>query len=72
MTASTSSLQAAIEIVEQLSDEDQAHLLDVIYRRLIDKRRDNLLREVKETREQYAAGQVRRGTIEDLLSELDS
>jgi hypothetical protein len=72
MATPASSLQAAIEVVEQLSDEDQAHLLDIIYRRLVEKRRDHLVRDVKEAREQYAAGQIRRGSIDDLLAELDS
>jgi hypothetical protein len=72
LTTSTSPLQAAIDVVEQLSDEDQAHLLEIIYQRLIEKRREQVVQEVKEARSLYRAGQIRRGTIDALLHELDT
>lgn len=67
----TSSLQTAIEMVEQLSPEDQAELLKIIYRRLVEQRRDRLVEEVAETRQAYQTGQVRRGTVDELMAELD-
>lgn len=67
----TSSLQTAIEIVEQLSPEDQTELLKIIYRRLIEQRRERLTEEVAETRQAYQTGQVRRGTVDELIAELD-
>lgn len=67
----TSSLQTAIEIVEQLSPEDQTELLKIIYRRLIEQRRERLTEEVAETRQAYQIGQVRRGTVDELMAELD-
>lgn len=39
----TSSLQTALEMVEQLSPEDQAELLKIIYRRLVEQRRERLV-----------------------------
>jgi hypothetical protein len=67
----TSSLQTAIEMVEQLSPEDQAELLKIIYRRLVEQRRERLVEEVAETRQAYKTGQVRRGTVDELMAELD-
>jgi|GEM_PF-5808786 len=67
----TSSLQTAIEIVEQLSPEDQAELLKIIYRRLVEQRRERLVEEVAETRQAYQTGQVRRGTVDELMAELE-
>lgn len=67
----TSPLQAAIETVEQLSPEDQAELLKIIYRRLVEQRRERLVEEVAETRQAYQTGQVRRGTVDKLMAELE-
>lgn len=71
ITAKTSSLQTAIDMVEQLSLEDQAELLKIIYRRLVEQRRERLVEEVAETRQAYQTGQVRRGTVDELMAELD-
>ncbi len=59
----------AIE-VEQLSHEDQAELLKIIYRRLVEQRREQRVEEVETARRAYQAGQVRRGTVDELLAEL--
>lgn len=66
----TSSLQTALEMVEQLSPEDQAELLKIIYRRLVEQRGERLVEEVAETRQAYRIGQVRRGTVDELMAEL--
>lgn len=70
MITKTSSLQVAIETVERLSPEEQAHLLDIIYRRLVEQRREHLVEEVAAARQAYQSGQVRRGTVDDLMMEL--
>ncbi len=68
----TSAFQKAIEAVEALSPEAQAILVDIIDKRLKQQRRDELLQAVTEAREDYAKGNVRRGSVADLLAELDS
>ncbi len=70
MVIQTSLFQAAIETVEQLSPEEQAQLLDIIYRRLLEQRREHLVKEVAAARQAYQSGQVRRGTVADLMAEL--
>jgi hypothetical protein len=66
----TSSLQTALEIVESLSLDEQSMLLDIVYHRLIEQRRSDLVKEVAEAREAYRRGDVRRGTVQDLMAEL--
>ena len=70
MLTKTSPFQAAIEIVEQLSLEEQAQLLDIIYRRLVEQRHEHLVKEIAAARQAYQSGQVQRGTIDDLMAEL--
>jgi len=46
--------QKALEIIESLPEE----------------RRDRLARSVKEAREEYKRGKIRKGTVDDLMNEL--
>ncbi len=67
----TSELQRVIEDVEALPIDDQMVLLEVIRKRLVEQRRAQLAAEVAEAREAYAAGEVKRGTVDDLLRDLE-
>lgn len=67
----TSAFQQAIEAVEALSLEDQAMLLEIIQNRQRQQRRNELLQEVAEVRQEYAKGNVRSGTVAEFLAELD-
>jgi len=69
MISQTSALQKTIEVVERLSTEEQVHLLDIIYRRLIEDRRNELVNQVAEARQAYQLGQIQQGTVDDLLAE---
>jgi hypothetical protein len=71
MTHETSAFQQAIETVEALPLEDQAVLVDIIQQRLKQQRREELLQRVAETEQDYAAGNIRRGSVADLMAELD-
>jgi hypothetical protein len=66
----SSAFQRAIESVEMLPVEDQMLLVEIIRRRLIQYHRAELVAEVAEARAVYEAGNVRRGSVEDLLAEL--
>lgn len=71
MAEKTSTLQKAIEVVEALSPDEQAILIDIIDKRLKQQRREQLLQEVAESERDYALGNVHRGSVSDLLAELD-
>jgi len=68
MAEKTSTLQKAIEVVEALSPDEQAILIDIIDKRLKQQRREQLLQEVAESERDYALGNVRRGSVSDLLA----
>ncbi|WP_293335680.1 hypothetical protein [Microcoleus sp. CAWBG58] len=70
-TTETSQFQQALEAVEILSLEDQAMLLDIIQNRLRQQRRNELLKEVAEVRQEYAEGNVKFGSVADFMAELD-
>jgi putative heme iron utilization protein len=72
MSQSTSSqFQEAIETVEALPPDDQMLLIEIIRQRLIEYRRAELIERVAEARQAYQQGNVRRGTVADLMKELD-
>lgn len=70
-TIKTSEFQKALETVEALPLEAQAILIDIIEKRLSQQRRANLVQEVQEAEQDYAMGRVRRGSVADLMAELE-
>jgi cation transport regulator ChaB len=62
--------QEALEIVESLSEYQQENLLDIIRHRLRDHRRQLLAERIKEARQEYARGEVRKGNVADLMKEV--
>ncbi|HLO84235.1 MAG TPA: hypothetical protein VK203_04355 [Nostocaceae cyanobacterium] len=70
MEDKTSTLQNAIEVVEALDPEEQFLLIDIIAKRLQKLRRVNLLKEMAQVESDYAQGNVKRGSVADLMLEL--
>jgi hypothetical protein len=62
--------QEVIEMIEGLPPDDQALLIEIIRRRLIQHRRAELAAEIAEARQAYRQGAVRRGTVADLMAEI--
>jgi hypothetical protein len=64
-------LQQAIAVVESLPLETQEVLVTLMQNRLQEKRRAILLAMVAESEQAFAAGDVKRGSVADLLAELN-
>ena len=62
--------QTVLDIVESLPEYQQEDLIDIIRRRLIEQRRDRLADSIREAREEYARGEVKKGSVDDLMKEL--
>jgi len=62
--------QEVLDIVESLPEYQQEDLVNIIRRRLIEQRRDKLADSIREAREEYDRGEVKKGTADDLLKEL--
>ncbi|BAZ41121.1 hypothetical protein NIES4101_70830 [Calothrix sp. NIES-4101] len=71
MVEKISTLQQAIDVVEALEPEEQAMLLDIISKRLSQQRRDELIIDVVQARDDYQKGNTKRGSVADLMTELD-
>ncbi len=63
--------QGVIEIAESLSDDEQEHLIKIINHRLKQKEKKELLQAVKESRQAFIKGEVKSGTVKDLMADLE-
>jgi hypothetical protein len=65
-----SSFDAVIESVEALSVEEQEALLDLVRRRLVERRRAEIAANIARAQEEYQSGMMSRGTVDELMAEL--
>jgi len=61
-----------LDSIDQLPIDQQETLVEVIQRRLIDLRRQEIAKHAAEARKLYFAGQLPHGTVEDLMADLDN
>lgn len=66
----TITFQEALDIIESLPEYQQESLIDILQHRLIEYRRKSLTKNIKEAREEYARGEVKKGTVDNLMREL--
>jgi cation transport regulator ChaB len=69
--ADATTFAGVLESVEQLSLEEQEELIDLVRHRLAEQRRDEIAANISLAVEEYRSGQTQRGTVDDLLAELD-
>ncbi len=62
--------QEALDIIESLPEYQQEDLIKIIRYRLIEHRRESLAKNIREAREEYAQGKVRKGTVDDVMRDL--
>ena len=67
----TVTFNGALEAIESLSIDDQAALLEIIQRRLIEHRRAEIARNIVQAKAAHQAGTVFRGAVEDAIAELN-
>ena len=64
------SFHEAIDIIESLPEYQQENLIDIVRHRLIERSRQLLIKNVKEARKEYTRGEIKKGTVDDLMKEL--
>jgi len=62
--------QDALDIIESFPEPQQKKLINIIRHRLIEHGRDLLSNDIKEAKEEYAKGEVKKGTVDDLMKDL--
>lgn len=63
-------IQQALELIESLPPDDQEWLIEVVRRRLIERRRREIAANAETTLQAVREGRAAYGTVEDLRREL--
>ena len=66
----TVTFQDALDVVESLPEHQQEYLIDIVRRRIIEHRRDLLAENIRKAKQEFARGEVQRGSVADLMKEL--
>ena len=61
-----------LEGIETLSLEDQEILKEILHRRIAERRREEVVRDVQQAQQEFQAGQCRPVTPEELMNEIES
>jgi hypothetical protein len=64
--------QEALDTVESLTIDEQTMLIEIIQNRLREQQRQELLKNVAQAEKEYAQGNFRRGSVDDLMTELET
>jgi hypothetical protein len=67
---STLSFGEILEAAHQLSLEEQESLVEILRRRMVEKRRAELLKDIESARAEFTAGQSSPITPDDLMAEI--
>jgi hypothetical protein len=70
MEREVSLLQQALDVVESLPPDEQEALIDLVRRRLVERRRAEIARNAKETLQAVRDGRSQYGSIEDMQRDL--
>ena len=65
----TATFNEALDIIASFPEEQRKSIVEIVKYRLAEERSERLAQTVKEAREEYARGEVRRGTADDLIRE---
>jgi len=64
------SFQEALDIIESFPDYQQQDLISIVRNRLIEKGRETIAKNIKEAREEYSRGEVKKGSVDDIMKEI--
>ena len=70
--SSASNFSSVLDAIEQLSDEEQETLLDIVRRRLAERGRQRIVRDVEEGRREFAAGRLKPMSVDEIMDEINS
>lgn len=59
-----------LEVVDKLSLEEQETLIEVVRRRIIERRREELAKEIQDAQKEFQAGLCRPVTPDELMAEI--
>ena len=67
----TAVFDQVLDAADALPIQQQEDLVRILQNRLIDQKREALVQSVREARAEYAHGEVNKGSVADLLNDLE-
>jgi len=64
------SFAEVLEAADKLSSEEQETLIDVLRRRIIEHRREDLVRDIKDAQREFQGGRCRPITSDEIMKEI--
>ena len=61
-----------LEQIDTLPCDDQEMLIDLVKRRLVERRREEIADNIVKAHQEYQSGEVFRGSVEDVIAELNN
>ncbi len=68
--AQTMPFGEVLEVIDQLSLDEQETLIDILHRRLAERGRKQLVAEIEAAQQEFADGQCQPTTADDLMKEI--
>ncbi len=68
----STTLDKALDLLEELSNDEQEMVLDIMKRRLNERSRTQMLAQAKETSAQYRRGELETQSAADFLQEINA
>jgi len=65
------SFDEILDMIDTLSLEEQDVLLDIVRRRQVEQRRREIAKSIAQAKDEYKAGKVFRGTVDEIMTELN-
>ncbi|OGR27201.1 MAG: hypothetical protein A2139_08640 [Desulfobacca sp. RBG_16_60_12] len=72
MEATQSHLDQILDEIASLPLDEQEMLLDILKKRNVEQKRLRIAREVREAQREHKKGLTKRGTVEDLIRDMES
>ena len=69
---SKNSINDFLESISKLSLDDQLMISEIIHKRVIEAKRKEIAKSVKESKAEYLASKTGRGSVDDFLNDLKS
>jgi hypothetical protein len=64
------SFSEVVDVVSNLSLDEQESLLEILHQRMIEKGREQILADIEEAHLDYRAGRIQRATAEEIMKEI--
>ena len=69
-TNGTTVFQEVLDVVDTLPVQQQEDILQIMQKRMAERKREALATAVREARAEYGRGEVRKGTVAELMKDL--